>query len=145
MLFKTAKNIEEFKENEKQTRILLVLLLLLSISGIYLCIRFEKNSYQFGFFVGLFFAMAFYLIKSIRLSKNEDKLKKSFINTYDERNILILQQSSHKTVVISIVGIGMASLFCSIFNTEIAIALGLTCVSIALVLLITSIFEKNKN
>jgi uncharacterized membrane protein len=144
MLFKSAKNIEEFRENEKLSRIVVGVLSVVSLVGIYLCFRFDKNSYQSGFFSGLFASMVFFLIKSFNMSKNEAKLKAEFIKTYDERNILIRQQSSQKTVTISILGIGMASLICSIFNMQIALALGLTCISVALVFLITTMLVKKR-
>ncbi|MBK5200114.1 MAG: DUF2178 domain-containing protein [Spirochaetaceae bacterium] len=144
MLFKTAKNFEEFKENEKLARILIFVLSVIALIGIYLCFRLDKNSYQSGFFTGIFSAMVFYLIKLFRLSKNESKLKAEFIKTYDERNILIQQQASQKTVSISIIGIGMASLISSIFNMQIALTLGLTCVSIALVFFITIALVKKR-
>jgi uncharacterized membrane protein len=88
--------------------------------------------------------MVFYIIRSSRLSKNQANLKAEFIKTYDERNIQIQQKSSQITVTISIVCIGMASLISSIFNRQIAIALGLTCLSIAVVLLIITTIVKNK-
>lgn len=144
MLFKSAKNIDEFKTNERLSRIVILVIALVSLLGIYLCFILDKNSYQSGFFTGLFVVMVFYLIKSVILSKNEAKLKAEFIKTYDERNILIQQQSSQKTVTISIVGIGLASLIYSIFNMQIALALGFTCISIALVLLITTVLVKKR-
>lgn len=144
MLFKNAKNIEEFRENEKLSRIIIVILSIVAIIGIYLCLRMDRNSYQTGFFAGLFTIMIFNLIKSIKLSKNESKLKAKFVKTYDERNILIMQQAAQKTVIISIIGIGMASLIVSIFNLQIAITLGLTCISIALVLIIAILMVKKR-
>jgi uncharacterized membrane protein len=144
MLFKNAKNIEEFRENEKLARIVLGVLSIVSLIGIVFCIQLDRNSYQLGFFVGLFTVMVFYIIRSSRLTKNQANLKAEFIKTYDERNIQIQQKSSQITVTISIVCIGMASLISSIFNRQIAIALGLTCLSIALVLLIITTIVKNK-
>lgn len=144
MIFKTAKNIEEFKENEKHSRIIFLIISLISLLGIYLSVKFGKESYQSGFFTGLFATMIIILIKSIILSRNESKIKSKFINTYDERNLLILQKASQVSISISIIAISMASFIISIFNIEIAIALGIASISIVLILLITATIIKKK-
>ena len=144
MIFTNAKNIEEFKENARLARIVLSVLCLIALVGIVLSNIYNKHSYQSGFFIGLFTALGLFLIKSFVFSKNEQKMKATFIKTYDERNILIQQKAAQRAMEYSIIGLGMSSLIVSIFDLKIAMTLGLSSVAIALVYLLSVLIVKRK-
>lgn len=144
MFFTNIKNFEEFKSNEKFSQIIISIIVITTLIAAFLCKVFNKNSYQLGFFIGLSSVMIIYLVKSFILSKDDKKLKEKYIETYDERNQLIQEKAAQIAIIVSVVSIGVASSVISIFNMQVAITLGLTCVAIYLIYLFIAFVIRKK-
>lgn len=144
MFFTNTKNFEEFKSNEKFSQIIISIIVITTLIAAFLCKVFNKNSYQLGFFIGLSSVMIIYLVKSFILSKDDKKLKEKYIETYDERNQLIQEKAAQIAIIVSVVSIGVASSVISIFNIQVAITLGLTCVAIYLIYLFIAFVIRKK-
>lgn len=144
MFFTNTKSFEEFKSNEKFSQIIISIIIITTLIAAFLCKVFNKNAYQLGFFIGLSSVMIIYLVKSFILSKDEKKLKEKYIETYDERNQLIQEKAAQIAIIVSVVGIGVVSSVISIFNMQVAITLGLTCVAIYLIYLFIALVIRKK-
>lgn len=145
MIFHNVLREKDYKKNSKNMQIILLIITIIAFIGVLYCSIFCKDSYPLGFFVGLFSVMVLSLVKLIICSKNDQKMKSEYINRHDERNVLIMQQASQITIIFSIVGIGIASLICSLFDMKIAMSLCITSISIVAVLLISIFVIKHKS
>ncbi|MFD1134869.1 hypothetical protein [Paenibacillus urinalis] len=77
------------------------------------------KGFHTGAFIGVELCIVFFLVKYRKASKNEAELKKLYIEENDERNAVILQSASSLSMVIILVGLGMASVIAGFFNTMI--------------------------
>ncbi|MFD2700608.1 hypothetical protein ACFSVM_09000 [Paenibacillus shunpengii] len=77
------------------------------------------KGFHTGAFIGVELCIVFFLARYIKAIKNEAELKKLYIEEKDERNAVILQSASSLSMVIILVGLGMASVIAGFFNTMI--------------------------
>jgi uncharacterized membrane protein len=75
------------------------------------------QGFQTGIMIGLELAVIAFIVKYMRALKNDTALKKLYIKERDERSGQILQSACTYTIVVAIVGLALASVVASFFNT----------------------------
>ncbi|MEK3702860.1 hypothetical protein MKY87_01935 [Paenibacillus sp. FSL R7-0198] len=90
------------------------------------------KGFHTGAFIGVEVAIAFFLVRYIKASKNEAELKKQYIEENDERSIMILQRAGTLSTAIILIGLGVASVIAGFFNPLIFYTL-LTCLLFVLI------------
>lgn len=90
------------------------------------------KGFHTGAFIGVEVAVAYFLVRYIKASKNEAELKKQFIEENDERSVTILQNAGTLSVAIILISLGIASMIAGFFNTMIFYTL-LTCLLFVLI------------
>lgn len=121
ILSQSAKNFEEFIEQLKLKRILcfIAAFVLLIASIIVFNVQGRETNiqgYRLGILVGM--CVAFFAI-GVKLSfslKNKKKLKNSFIDEYDERNVMIVLKVSRLLFVIIILSLALSILISAMFS-----------------------------
>ena len=121
--------MEEFKK-KIQRRFYLCLMLCCSGSAIYwLLSYFIKDVPDYsrgmiaGVYTGIIVIAVFLMIKYLILLRNEDKLKKEYIKTTDERNIEISKETMRTSSVISLGATGLAILITGFFSKTVSTTL----------------------
>ncbi|WP_340017559.1 hypothetical protein [Paenibacillus sp. FSL H3-0457] len=90
------------------------------------------KGFHTGAFIGVEVAIAFFLVRYIKASKNEAELKKQYIEENDERSVMILQSAGTLSTAIILIGLGIASVVAGFFNSLIFYTL-LTCLLFVLI------------
>ncbi|OMF04952.1 hypothetical protein BK131_29170 [Paenibacillus amylolyticus] len=90
------------------------------------------KGFHTGAFIGVEVAIAFFLVRYIKASNNEAKLKKQYIEENDERSVMILQSAGTLSAAIILIGLGIASVIAGFFNPLIFYTL-LTCLLFVLI------------
>lgn len=117
--------MENFKTKvQKRTRVLSVLMVITALlfAGLFfyrdqlpVLPSFIKGFHQ-GAFVGLEIVLLSFLLVNRKAAKNEDALKKLYIEENDERTSSILQQGSTLAMSILFFGLGLATVVAGFFN-----------------------------
>lgn len=83
----------------------------------------ELPSFIKGFHIGAFFGFeavaASYLVKYMKVRKNETEMKKMFIEENDERTGLIIRNASTLGMSVILVGLGVAAIVSGFFSATI--------------------------
>lgn len=124
MFLRTARTEEEFQKSLKTKLIIMILLVIISIIGLVLSLTLNnKQNYSSGFQLGLFSGIAIastiFIIKFSLTLKNKEKIKREFIENFDERNITINEKAGLMTFIISILAISITAIFTSLYSREI--------------------------
>ncbi|GKU77366.1 hypothetical protein [Paenibacillus sp. L3-i20] len=75
------------------------------------------KGFHTGAFIGTELFLVLFLVKYIKASKNDEELKKLYIEENDERNGLILQSASSLSIIIILIGLAIASVIAGFFNS----------------------------
>ena len=117
--------MEKFKEKIR-LRVLwmAIITICLSISYIYLSLNSDRlpqipdfiRGFQFGAFFGVILVLVFFLAKYLGSLRNEEALKKLYIEENDERSIMIMQKTGAFGITICIIGLAFATVIAGFFN-----------------------------
>lgn len=142
------------KKIEKRRNIaVLVSISFLVIVGIlaYLVITGDENEmnsfvqgYQLGFFLGIEGVLIFNIMKSQKALKNEEELKALYVKEHDERVLLISQKASSLTVIMMLIGLGIATVISGFFNSTIFLTLVVVTFILACVMIGTKRYYHKK-
>ena len=124
--WKVATTNEEYKETIKARIKVFIVLMVLGLLTLILVITnmvsdvIRLSDYMDGIYsgmgTGLIFSSAIFLVKNLRLLKNEEALKKSRLQNTDERNIMIAQRASQSATMVVLIVSYVGMLFMGAFN-----------------------------
>lgn len=97
-----------------------------------------------GVFVGMELVAVYNLARTLTALRNEEKLKETYINETDERNIAIQKETSQKSATISMVGTSIAAIAAGFFDEKICFSLVAVLLFSALVTIIVNAYYKRK-
>lgn len=147
--------MQTFRKKVEQRRNIgvLVSISFLVIVGIlaYLVITGDDNEmnsfvqgYQLGFFLGIEGVLIFNIMKCQKALKNEEELKVLYVKEHDERVLLISQKASSLTVIMMLIGLGIATVISGFFNSTIFLTLVVVTFIFACVMLGTKRYYHQK-
>ncbi len=124
--------MEKFKEKIR-LRVLLMAIVTICISVSYICLSLNADrlppihdfirGFQFGAFSVVIVILVFFLAKYLGSLKNEEALKKLYIEENDERTIMIMQKTGAYGITICVVGLAFATVIAGFYNEIVFFAL----------------------
>lgn len=102
------------------------------------------NGLRGGVVIGFVIFLVITFIRNMLAIRNEEKLKKMYLEEYDERALAISEHSSRVTFNITIYIILVICVITGLYNTTISLTLLVVWIFILLTRIITMIFYNNK-
>jgi len=101
-------------------------------------------AFQIGMFIGFQIILILYIAKYKKALKNQDDLRKLYIEEYDERTKLINYKISGGGFLFSIVGVATATIIAGFFNQIVFVTLLAILTFMILVIQSLKVYYKNK-
>ena len=142
--------MEEFKKKLK-TQQLLSTMVLTSSLAVYCLLRFltkDVSDFAQGLTTGFWIAIeVLALVNTVRLLvtlRNEEEIKKLYIQEKDERNIAIQKETSQKSSVINVIVLGLAVLVAGFFDIKVSVTLFVVLSVSALITIAVNLYYRKK-
>ena len=142
--------MEAFKKKLK-TQQLLSTMVLTSSLAVYFLLRFltkDVSDFAQGLTTGFWIAIeVLALVNTVRLLvtlRNEEEIKKLYIQEKDERNIAIQQETSQKSAVINVIVLGLAVLVAGFFDIKVSVTLFVVLSVSALITIAVNLYYRKK-
>ena len=142
--------MEEFKKKLK-TQQLLSTMVLTSSLAVYFLLRFltkDVSDFAQGLTTGFWIAIeVLALVNTVRLLvtlRNEEEIKKLYIQEKDERNIAIQKETSQKSSVINVIVLGLAVLVAGFFDIKVSVTLFAVLRVSALITIAVNLYYRKK-
>ena len=142
--------MEEFKKKLK-TQQLLSTMVLTSSLAVYFLLRFltkDVSDFAQGLTTGFWIAIeVLALVNTVRLLvtlRNEEEIKKLYIQEKDERNIAIQKETSQKSSVINVIVLGLAVLVAGFFDIKVSVTLFAVLSVSALITIAVNLYYRKK-
>ncbi|MCR4646776.1 MAG: hypothetical protein K5695_15435 [Oscillospiraceae bacterium] len=142
--------MEEFKKKLK-TQQLISSMICTSSLAIYFLLRFltkDVSDFAQGLTTGFWVAIeVLALVNTVRLLvtlRNEEEIKKLYIQEKDERNIAIQKETSQKSSVINVIVLGLAVLVAGFFDIKVSVTLFAVLSVSALITIAVNLYYRNK-
>ena len=142
--------MEAFKKKLK-TQQLLSTMVLTSSLAVYFLLRFltkDVSDFAQGLTTGFWIAIeVLALVNTVRLLvtlRNEEEIKKLYIQEKDERNIAIQKETSQKSAVINVIVLGLAVLVAGFFDIKVSVTLFVVLSVSALITIAVNLYYRKK-